>query len=349
MKTKLVLLLSVIFLASSCKKIKKPSGCIDGPTAVDVGESVNYTWCGDKADEIEWSANNGESGSGNSFTTTFSTRNRFTIIARGKNKFRNGDETILDVVCGKQSYVWCSISDQCTNGNVIYNTSDLVNYKGYLYNSKSDWAEDVDNVNHNKCIDSVTAIYSSDKGSAGVYFKKTLPNSSLAFVSIEYRNPQTPTKLLTNWGELMVNGSGGLINADNREFQDNSGYTNLTDVAKKILRGKWKLTGTEINGSPITTSQCNLDDYVKFYANGTWKYFIGTDNCNGSSAESNGDYTGSSIQSCSNNGSTSLNLSTTSGPFTGLNGAYFTDSFTKLRINFTQGSTNGTVIFAKTQ
>jgi|GEM_PF-6570616 len=331
-----------------CKKIKKPDACISGPETVEVGQSATYTWCGDKADKIKWNSSGG-SGNGSTFTVEFKNAGVHTIYVEASNKYSRDSNKSISVNCIRKSYVWCSIDNYClTGGSTIYNGPDVTNYKAYLYISKSDWIMDADNGTHASCIDSVSCAYSPEKQKVGAHFKKEFITGSVVFVCIEYRNPQSPDNLLSNWSELLSSGaSGSAVNINNSTWSDNSGYAGLYSAPRKILSGKWRLIAATINGTSVTLAACNQDDYIKFSTNGTWKYYVGTDNCNGSSQESIGSY--GTLPACISGSDIGLSMNCTSGPLAGTSSGYFSESCTKLKVNFSSGSTSGVFEFTRAQ
>ncbi|MBX3164784.1 MAG: hypothetical protein KF900_09900 [Bacteroidetes bacterium] len=345
MKSKTILLFLAVAMLASCKQFKKPNTCIQGPETCEVGEQVTFTWCGEYADIIEWDDGQGNSGEGRTFTTSFEHKGSRSIYVRARNKivlkgvgFRAEGEH--SVKCGEKSYVWCAISNACISGGgsgTIYNTPDLANYKAYLYAGKASWANDVDNGNHNFCLDSTTCTY--QQGTSGAYFKKTFPTGTEVYVSVEYRNPQTPNDTRTNWGSIIQENTGGLVGIHNNQWSDNSGWTSLSTETKKFLRGKWKLYSTQINGNSVPVPDCNKDDYIKFYANGTWKYHVGSDNCNGNSSESTGT---NSVPTCSD--SQYMSMSTTSGPFVAGSVALSSD-LTEFTVSSNDGSNSAQFTF----
>lgn len=353
MKSKTLLLLLALSLFAGCKQFRKPKTCIQGPETCEVGEQVTFTWCGENADIIKWYDNQGNSAEGQSFTTSFTYRGTHEIRVDAKNKIvlkgvGFSKEEYYSVRCGEKSYVWCSISNECTGGSgTIYNTSDLVNYKAYLYADKASWANDVDNGNHASCLDSTTCMYRSEQGSSsgysGAFFKKTFPTGTEVYVSVEYRNPQTLNDIRTNWGNIITQPNGGLVGIHNNQWSDNSGYTSLSPATKKVLRGKWKLSSMTVNGTSVSLSACNQDDYIKFYANGTWKYHVGSDDCNGNSSESTGTY--NNIPRCISNSDVSISMTSNSGSFTGLNSSYFSSDLTQLIVYANDSSNSAQYTF----
>lgn len=346
LKPNMIVFALVLTISASCKQFKKPKACIEGPAKVELGQTASFTWCGDKADEIHWDGDYGISGEGESFSVTFNNPGQHTIYVRGNNKRSKETSASHYVTCIKPSYVWFGLQNIClSGGSTILNSPDLVNYKAYLYTTKTDWVDDVNNGNHKKCVDSVTCSFHTDYNNVGAYFKKTFATGTVLFVSVEYRNPQDPDNLLSNWADLINSGSAtGWVNITNREGQDNTGSTQLSNVSRKILTGKWNLTKVITNGNPSAPSICNQDDYIKFYADGTWKYHVGSDNCNGSAVESSGTF-GNYSQCIASVGS--ITMSSKTGPFTGFTFGNFGDFHNTLSVQVHAGSATVTFEFTK--
>lgn len=342
----IVVVLAII--GPSCKKpfskFKEPKAQICGPSTAEVGELVTFTWCGDEADEIEWDGVNGVQGNGETFSMTFNNKGKYTVYVYAKRKYSKTGKATFEIEIGKNSGVWCSMYNACNNGGTIYNSSDLVNYKGYLYSTKDDWQADVIEGKHVLCIDSASGSFSSSSNAAGILFRKQLPSNTTAFVSVEYRNPAKPDVMLSNWSNLMRNTNDGLVNANNMAYTDNYASVQLNESSKKVLAGTWKLSAGTLNNVPITLSSCNLDDYLRFYPDGKWNYFVGVDNCNATSSGSEGSYSSSSIPTCNSSGG-SFSMNTSSGPFSGLNYGIFSNNSNTLTVHFTSGSSSGYYTF----
>lgn len=341
--TKGIILFLIPLIVSQCKQFKKPSACIDGPREVELNQTVTYTWCGSDADEINWDADYGFKGEGKSVDITFTHYGSNFVSVRGNNKRSDEGHTSMEVKVVKPSYVWFTITNQClTGGSVIINSPDIVNYKAYLYASKPDWKTDITNGNHSKCIDSTTCYYDSEKRNVGALFKKQLPTGSVVFAGIECRNPDEPNNYLSNWAEALGTGvSSSYITIENNENSDNYGYANLTNITKKLLVGKWRLSKITTNGTSTNPAACNQDDYLKFYPDGTYRYIIGSDDCNGSSSESTGEY--SFGTQCISSSDVYMTLNPTSGPFTGFTNCQVKNNFSLLQVSTVAGG--NTILF----
>jgi hypothetical protein len=342
MKTRFIYLTLIAAMSIGCKQFKKPEVCVEGPETCDVGEQVTFTWCDGNADYITWDSEEGGHGEGRTFTTSFNKRGPRNITVKARNKIVSKKlgfqaRRTWSISVGK-SYVWCGIYNRCSGA--INNGSDLVNYKAYLYSTIKDWEKDVDNGNHNSCLDSAGCGFSSEKNSIGAYFRKSFPVGSIVYVSVEYRNPQYPNKQQSNWGSLVQGGTSGCfvnINYNNDPYNDNWGDASIEEYAIKVLKGKWRLTSLQINGIIVSVPYCSQDDYIKFYANGTWKYHVGSDNCNGAASESTGSYNKAAIPICSGG---TMGMSTNSGPFKVINSSYFSSDAMQLFVYVTEGSNN---------
>ena len=287
----------VLLAASSCTK--KTSACINGPTQVEEYNSGVYTWCGSNADNIEWSMNgSGTLGTGNSFTPNFAEKGKGTyiIVAKGTNK-KYEKSTTIQVSYGRFPSTSCGVTNSCGNGNTnLPNDAELTKYKGYVYQSKSDWGTDIINGNHRLAEDSTNLTYDNTWQVASFIFKKNFTVGNKKLISVEYRDPLDPQKVISNWGNIFYNQSP-LIEIKYSGFteasENNSGVTTLDIYSKKfitnLLTGKWKLT--KITSSSVEVPlDCKSDDYLKFNADGTWRYEVGTDNCNNTATATTGTY-----------------------------------------------------------
>jgi len=325
-------MLLAVLTISSCKK--EPSACIDGPTSVAEGESATFTWCGENADDVSWGTN-GVTGSGKSFTPAFPYRGEFTMNATGKNKKGSASAQIM-VEYGKAAKMIAVIKNTCNSGNTnIPNSTDIQNYKAYLYTNRADWRDDLSSYGHSKAIDSVTCEYSTKYTTAVAIFTKSHPSVAGRIVSVEHRPPGGGSNI-SNWANIVELGATA-------SYYDALIETNIDSYSKKLIQGKWKLTSGQINGNPAPISACNLDDYMKFapgvsFAEGTWTYNVGPDNCGGTSLPSNGTFAFTYF--C--NQSTSFYLTNQSGPFTS---SYATFNFSSIKVDFTSGSNSGSYTF----
>jgi hypothetical protein len=271
-----------IFIAS-CKK--QPAACIDGPLTVNEGESPTYNWCGEYEEEVEWRFNGNTVSSGSSFTPDFTMRGLNTLEATGKNGKKH-ESKVIEINYGKTSKTYVSFTNLCNSTNKnIPNTSDIQYFHAYLYNSRYDWVEDAKQGTHWLAIDSTSCQFLPGANTAGALFSKTYTRGSQKIVSVEFRNGPSLTPYLSNWADLMY-GQTGTVDINNYEFTDNGAQTRLDTYSKQFVTGKWVLTTRFFNTTSIQLADCESDDYLKFFADGTWTYNSGPKAC-GSSQSSN--------------------------------------------------------------
>lgn len=296
MRTILLILFLNLVIITSCKKKKdepaEPTACINGPSEVDAPNKATYTWCGENADEIEWTVNgSGILGTGSSFTPTFNTKGKYTITAKGKNDAAT-KETSLDVFYGRTSRLIWEIS------STLPRQGNPKKYWAYLYNSKADWVTDAVNGNHKLVIDSVncrdtTITLLPDTLVAITHyaiFKNKYPTGSNKLVSVEYNDPIDPFLKHSNWYDIFSNPSGGLMNIKDAEYADNRGSTTTEPFTKLLLTGRWNLSQLDTGGVVQTATDCMGDDHMRFYADKTWKYFTGDILCSDGEINSTGTF-----------------------------------------------------------
>jgi len=283
MKIRFLFFTSIFFVISSCTK--KTTACIDGPTEVEEYSSATYTWCGSNADNIEWSMNgSGVLGTGNSFTPSFSLKGKYTIVAKGTNK-KYEKSTSYQVTYGRVPIISCVLTSKC-GGPTPQNDVNLVKYRAYLYSSKSDWATDVSHNNHALVNDSVNCTHDNISNLALFNFKGQYPVGSIKIISVEYIDPSNSGTLTSNWSDIMAN-RAGTVNIQNSGFSENpannSCTTSLDNYTKAsiihLTGGKWLLKKITKNTVTVPLG-CKDGDYLKFNADGTWKYQLGPNNCN---------------------------------------------------------------------
>lgn len=335
MKKIFVLLVSIgVLIFVACNKLpfvtKEPTACIDGPLIVEEYQGATYSYCGENADDFEWSVNGGGIlGTSKTFVPTFTARGKYVIVLKAKNK-KFEKTTSVEVEYGKTAKTTCLITNLCGNSDNLSDPSEISYYWAYLYDSKADWSTDVSNGEHKLVKDSLQCQYSSAAKTAFVTFTKPYAVGSKKYISIEYRNPSKPNSNITNWAGLFK-GTSGSVDINHNAFNDNNCATVLDNYSKQVFMGKWLLIRyDDFSAAPLG---CKDDDYLKFYANGTWKYFLGPDNCNGGAEESTGTLT--DLPTCSSNTYFGQVIKTSQGPFeTQTWSIYFPDS---MKI-FTQGA-----------
>lgn len=288
-----ILFLIPLLTILSCKRIdvvtKEPSACIEGPILVEEFQTPTYTFCGEEADNFEWSVNgSGILGTGKTFVPTFVARGKYVIVLKAKNK-KFEKTTSINVEYGRTPKTTCLITNLCHNGNPnISDLNEISFYWAYLYDSKSDWSKDVENRSHQLVKDSLQCQYSNSTKSAYVTFTKPYTIGTKKYISIEYRNPSKPNETKSNWAALFKE-SSGIVEIKYDAFNDQNISTVIDNYSKTILTGKWLLTEIDQFSTNLPLG-CKADDYLKFNGDGTWKYHIGNDNCGGSAEVSYGTY-----------------------------------------------------------
>ncbi|MCC6371683.1 MAG: hypothetical protein IT236_11810 [Bacteroidia bacterium] len=265
----------------SCKKdtieqipVKDIVACINGPLQTENATGNTYTWCGENADEVEWKLNGSAVlAVGANFTPVFTNKGKQVISATGKNAAYS-KEINLEVAYGINSKIICRVT-------VLYPTlGNKKNFWAFLYNSKSDWVTDAIKGNHKLAADSVncrdtTAI----KGvSHFAFFKNVYATGSKKLVTVEYLDPLRPTNRESSWHHAYNHPEGNVI-VKNEDGVNDTCSVYMDRASKWIFTMKWNLTQIDTGFGAGTATQCAADDYVRFYPDGTWKYFPGTDFC----------------------------------------------------------------------
>lgn len=334
----IVILGSIAF--TSCKKKYEISSCINGPTTLNRGQSAEYTWCGVGEEDVSWTSSYSGSTLSNGpwFTPNFPSPGKYTITATAKNK-KNTVTKSIEVEYGSVAKIRCKAYNTCfTGNNAIPSTTG---YKAYLYASIADWEEDLLTHNKNKVKDSTNLSYSSDVGTGYADFMVTAPIGTNYYVMVQGAEEISGAAQFSAVKRgLSSAGQYGHVVLTSYGHDETIVY--VDDHSKRFFSGKWVLQSNEINSVPVTIQACNQDDYIKFYADGTWKYEVGSDNCGGTSLPSNGTYP--YFTSWCSNSNPYVLLTTLSGPFTGIQTSYF-ESVGTFRVNYTVGSSSGIMRF----
>jgi hypothetical protein len=341
----IILILGLTNLFSSCKKKDEMVACIDGPLTIErrFDPFEVYSWCGSGEEEVSWTCSNGESTTGVNFPVRFSSPGKYTITAtatRGKGKKKESISKSIEVEYGTIARIRCYVYNACYSGN--QNISNATGYKAYLYSSITDWETDIAAKNRNKVKDSVNCVYST--GYATIYgeFAGAFPVGSTYYVIVEDGSGLSGAMQFSAIKRGISNaGQYGHISVINGGTSTSTIY--IDESSKKFFSGKWVLVSNEINSVTAPIPACNQDDYLKFFPDGTWKYETGPDNCGGTSLPSNGTYPYMN-QFC-NSTPPSVQLTTLSGPFTGISNSYFENSHTTFRVDYTVGSNTGIMRF----
>ena len=334
---KYFLAFTTLLLLISCKKKEEEitiEACIDGPTVISRGESVYYSWCGTEHIEVTWTSSFGQTTTDHSFYPDFPSIGIYTITATGKK----GDKTeskSIEVTYGVSNQIKCSLTNACFSGN--QNILQPGNYKAYLYRSLTDWKNDVTNATHNLALDSSTFL-PPDTFNPTIYTNITTTyTDGSVFFSIENGDE-------TNWSDLLQRlqankeetYGGQLVLKEGRETT----ATSVANLSKPFLRKKFILKKNVFNGNTIALSPCTTDDYLIFFADGTWNYEIGADDCGGTAQTSNGTFL--YLPTCSPK--ITFGLNTTNGPFSGLSSEL---DYSVFRVEYKVGSQYGFYEFAQ--
>jgi hypothetical protein len=275
MKTAIFLL--PVLLLAACKKdtIKQqptlvPTACINGPAEVETSKGTVYTWCGEYADIVEWRMNGSNVlTTGSSFTPTFTSKGLNVISATGKSATGTKEAT-MNVFYGKNSRIICKIRPMLSlQGN-------RKKYWAYLYNSKADWVTDAVNGNHKLVIDSVNCRDTTGLGSIShvAFFRNVYSTGSSKLITVEYREAGRPDLVESSWLDAFKAQAGNLT-INNQDYQEDTCGVAIEPNSRWILSVRWKMTQVDTGGPVSTAIDCFSDDYVRFYADGTWKYFVG--------------------------------------------------------------------------
>ncbi|MBK6520821.1 MAG: hypothetical protein KBG47_02005 [Bacteroidia bacterium] len=341
----IALIASIVSITSSCKKKDDMVACINGPLTIERGFDVlkDYSWCGSGEEEVSWTCSNGESANGVNFPVKFSNPGKYTITAtatRGKGKKKESISKSIEVEYGTIARIKCYAYNSCYVGN--QNISNASGYKAYLYSSITDWETDIVAKNRNKVKDSVNCVYSSDYSTIYGEFAGAFPAGSTYYVMVENETGLSGAMHFSAIKRGISNaGQYGHVLVGNAGPSTSTIY--IDESSKKFFSGKWVLVSNEINSVNAPIPACNQDDYLKFFPDGTWKYETGPDNCGGTSLPSNGTYPYMN-QFC-NTTPPSVQLTTLSGPFTGITNSYFENGHTTFRVDYTVGANTGIMRF----
>ena len=328
---KYFLVFTIFLTVMSCKKKEEEvviEACIDGPTEISRGETVYYSWCGTEHIDVTWTTSYGQTITNISFQPDFPSIGKYTITATGKK----GDKTeskSIEVTYGMSNHIKCTITNACFSGN--QNILQPGNYKAYLYRTLTDWKNDVTNANHNLALDSSTFL-PTDTHNPTIYtnITTTLTDGSV-FFSIENGDE-------TNWSDLLQRFQankeetygGQIVLKGGKETTS----TSVANLSKPFLRKKFILKKNVFNGNTIALSPCTADDYLIFFADGTWKYEIGADDCGATAQTSNGTFL--YLPTCYPK--ITFGMNTTSGPFSGSSSEL---DYSVFRVQYKVGSQYG--------
>jgi hypothetical protein len=122
------------------------------------------------------------------------------------------------------------------------------------------------------------------------FFKNKYPAGSSKLITVEYKNAADPLLAESNWYDVFTNAGGGIVTLKETEYNDTRCSTFTEHFAKMILGNNWNLSRLDTGTGTNTAIDCFGDDYIRFYADRTWKYFVGPYTCDEGNVNSSGTF-----------------------------------------------------------
>ncbi|MCG8576568.1 MAG: hypothetical protein MI810_16945 [Flavobacteriales bacterium] len=295
--------------------------CVDGDLNPAEPGSYTYNWCGENADEVQWTTGDGNTYLGNSITLDFHQKGTHYLNVYAENKRKNSSEQLEINVGTREARV--ELYD-CAG-----NTQNYPHFRAYVYNNRSELQTDLRNGNFNGCIDSITlesSYYYNNTNDHSVQTAvggfKGLGNGQHLIYVREYDHISSANLHRNNLLPILNNGDLTNINIDNGAAFDqilmvninNQLYSEENAFIQNFLSKTFVLTDVTLNDVAIGVSDCNTDDKMIFNLDGSWEHNVGDNDCSGGQTNSAGTYYGWANCTTSLN-STSLGLIVNSGSF----------------------------------